>query len=89
MAITVSVKWGKKKFDDIKVDPAGSSDAFRATLETLTGERAPVPLARLLVLAIRDVVRSRNARWPLMPSCGARWAATLHLVDQRQLAAFC
>ncbi|KAA0147905.1 hypothetical protein FNF27_00746 [Cafeteria roenbergensis] len=64
MAITVSVKWGKKKFDDVKVDPAGSSDAFRATLEGLTG----VPAAKQKLLCKKG--------WPGILKAGAPLSAT-------------
>jgi hypothetical protein len=36
--IEVSIKWGKKKLDAVAVDLGASSDEFRNTIQTLTGE---------------------------------------------------
>jgi hypothetical protein len=37
--ITVTIKWGKETFKDVKVDLAASSEALRSTIEALTGEK--------------------------------------------------
>ena len=92
MAITVSVKWGKKKFDDVKVDPAGSSDAFRATLEGLTGEHAPALPPLRSRSAIRNAAPQRRERGagaaslrPCRPRCHApaRGPTRMHGVPPR------